>query len=361
MISAADIRTLVSDISRQNTAASIILGQDRQAVPALSRFLDGTAESIPHARRFAVQMLAAIAGGEATVALRRALHRHDLDALPPVLAHSEWLVKNAAFAALAEREGRAIVKEMDYGLHVARLSAAAKAAGRFKLVERIPCLVHLLSDDVLSRPAQDGLSAFGATAVPALLETLAVNEDDIASLKRARAALDLLGGCGSQGELRPVGALLMHSRPALAAAAGLALIRAGTAPAAADLATALVRGCLLTEAVLAGRCLEALQRLPPRPLVEAARTVLTERTVQDMYGDPCIVSNAAHARVAARILRRPDVDAAPMVAELPGEVLVTALRGLAAAPSAATATALRRHRYAGVREAFERLSRTGMR
>lgn len=353
MISARNIRELVKDISGHDKAASVVTGQGTRAVPALSAYLDQAPESVPHARRFAVDMLAAIRGAEATVALRRALHRHDLCGLTPVVAQSEWLVKNAAFAALAEREGSAIVKEMDYGLHEARLSAAVRTAGHLKLAERIPCLVHVLSDDILSGPSRDALSRFGARAAPALLDALSSPITDIAELKRAINALDLLARCQSRLELSVVRTLVSANQPALAASAALALARKQAPMPTDEIATVLVRGALLKETTLARRCLGALDKMPARALVNAALTVLQERTVQDLYGDSRALSRTARARVAARILRRPDVDASPLVRALPEDVLLVSMRGLTAPPSALTSAALRRHRCDQVRDAFE--------
>ena len=48
-LDAAMILGLVTDISRHDQAAPLILGQGRAAVPTLIRFLDGAPVSVPHA------------------------------------------------------------------------------------------------------------------------------------------------------------------------------------------------------------------------------------------------------------------------------------------------------------------------
>lgn len=355
------IQRLVADIARHDTAVPAILAYGVAAVPALSGFLSRPAESVPHARRFAVAMLAATPGSEATVALRRVLHRHDLHALAPNLAQSERLVQNDAFAALAGRLGDEIAPEIDYGLEIARLPAAVEAVGAHAFAERIPTLIEMLADDMLAQSAQSALAGLGPAALPALLEVLQRSENDIGSLKQALAAVELLGRLPSAplGEgLTPV---LSGSHPALAAAAALTLIQTRSEAPPAKLAAALTRGALLPEAWLADRCLDALDGLPPETLVEAAAAAVAQLVAPDFYGDPHHITDLARAHLAACVLARPDADGTPLVARLPENVLLAALRQLDFVGAEATRTALEQDPRRKVREAASALLDIGAR
>ncbi|MGH8428160.1 MAG: hypothetical protein ACRD3Y_02565 [Bryobacteraceae bacterium] len=351
-----DIYRLIDDISRHDTTAPVILVEGAAAVPALARYLDAPPSSVPHARLFAVSMLNAIPVVEATVALRRALHRHELQGLSPTVAESEWLVQNAAFAVLAGRLGNAIIPEIDYGLDGARLAAAVEAVGRLRLEERIPTLVEMLADDTLAEPARSSLARFGSLAAPVLLAALNRTGKDVISLKRAIASVDLLAQCSPAKELEALRVLLGGTHPALAAAAGLALVHTHAKAPVAELSTALVRGTLLSEAGLAERCFDALDTLPDKPLSEAVLEVLDITTLPDLYGDPRNISDTARVRLVTYILCRSGLDAPDVIEQLPEAILLRALRRLKYLPAGATIAALRRHSSKRVRKAAEQIA-----
>ncbi|MGH8273804.1 MAG: hypothetical protein ACRES9_06070 [Gammaproteobacteria bacterium] len=359
--SGVDIYGLVDDISRHDTAAPLILAAGAGSVPALSRYLDESPSSVPHARLFAIAMLDLIPGVEATVALRRALHRHDLHTLAPAVADSEWLVQNAAFAALAKRLGPAIAMETDYGLNEARLRAAADAVGQFALEAYIPALIEALADDILGEPARRAVTRFGAAAVPHLIKTLDHHDSDVAALNRAIAAADILGQLSCDEAVHPLLNLLSGVHPALFATAALALVNLRADATSPALATALTCGALLPDALLADRCLDVLDTLPPRTLRDAAADALAMGYLPDFYGVPYPVSDTARARLLASLLRRSDVNATRIIERTTEKMLLRALRQLDTLPAGPNAETLQQHPDPLIREAAARIAARGKR
>lgn len=354
-----DIYDLVDDISRHKVAAPLILAEGVGTVPALSSYLEGPPRSVPHARLFAVSMLAVIPGTEATVALRRALHRHDLRTLSPAVADSEWLVQNAAFAALVQRLGPEIATEIDYGLYTARLPAAADAVGRFALAAHIPALIEALGDDILGEPARAAIVQSGVVVAPLLTETLKRHDTDVSSLKRAIAAVDILSQFSIDESVDPLEKLLSGTHPALAGTAALALLKQRTNDPPPTLVAALTRGTLLPNAALAERCLDVLDTLPPHALLDAASSALAVEYLPDLYDVPRSVTEPARARLLARILRRSDIDATQIIERASDYALLAALRQLRASPSEASVDTLNRHPSSRVRETTVRIISRG--
>lgn len=348
---AAEIRRLVADISRHDTAAPVILATGAAAVPALSACLDDPPQSVSHARRFAVAMLEAIPGSEATVALRRVLHCHDVRMLPPHLAEPERLVQNDAFAALTARLGEAVVAELDCGLDTARLPAAVTAVGRFAVADRIPTLVEMLADDYLAGPAYDALARLGAAARLALLAVFEERVRDVIALRRACAAAELLGRLPDAEVHARLARQLTGRHPALSATVALALAAGNASVPPSVIAAPLARGALLPDAALAARCLDALASLPTQALLEAARAAVANDYLPDAYGAPHAVRDAQRARVTACLLTRPDIDATPLIEILSVRALLAALRAAERLANDATIAALRRHPDKRIREA----------
>ncbi len=353
-LDAATILGLIADISRHDQAAPLILGQGRAAVPTLIRFLDGSPVSVPHARRFAVAMLAHIAGTEATVGLRRTLHGHDLQALAPDVAHAEWLVQNDAFAALATRPDVDIAVELDYGLDRARLPAAVATVAALGRTERISTLVALLTDDILDHPAQDALCAFGSAALPALEDVLRrpiVNADALKRTLAVVAVLDDISDSAVSALLEP---LLDASHPALAAGTALNLLHRDSAVTTDKLAPAVIRGVLLPTTDLADRCREALGTLPAATLERYGMAALELDTLPDLYGDPQPISASVQACLLAALLRRAEIDIATAINRLPTRLLTDALRKVEAIPNPANLQALLQHPAVWIRAAAAR-------
>ncbi|MGH8126874.1 MAG: hypothetical protein ACRETC_00700 [Gammaproteobacteria bacterium] len=350
-----DIYGLVDDISRHDVAAPLILAENVGAVPALSSYLDSPPRSVPHARLFAVSMLAAIPGTQATVALRRALQRHDLHTLSPAVEDSEWLVQNAVFAALIQRLGPEIATEIDYGLYKARLPAAADAVGQFALTAHIPALIEALSDDILGEPARAAIAQLGVLVVPLLIEALKRHDTDVSSLKRAIAAADILSQFSTDESVDPLEKLLSGAHPALSGAAALALFEQRANDPPPPLVVALTCGTLLPNAALAERCLDVLDTLPPRALLDAASSALALEYMPNLYDVPCSVTELARARLLASLLRRSDIDATQIIERASDFVLLAALRKLKVPPSEAGIDALNRHPNSRVRKAAARI------
>ncbi|GEM_PF-5246217 len=353
-----DIQALIRDLSRHQAASEAILALGERAVPELSAYLNGNAESIPQGRVFAVEMLAAIPGEAATEALRHALYHHDLRTLSPDLAHAEQIVKNTALGALTHRLKGDPGAEIAYGLEVARLPAAAEAAARFGRVEHIPSLISALDDDSLGNAAQKALEYFGKAAVPALLAVLEEKRVGKANLRRQISAMDILATVGSQASLYGVRRLLDHPHPALAAATALALRVTDSTGELERRAYALSRGALLPETALARRCLDALASLPPEILARTGTKTLELETVPDYYGDPHPLTDVARAPLAGVILRT--VNAAHVaggdeIAHLPIPLLLLALRECTILPPGPVAQVLARHADPAVRRATARV------
>ena len=352
-----NIQALIRDLSRHQTASETLLALGERAVPELSIYLNGNAESIPQGRVFAVEMLAAIPGEAATEALRHALYHHDLRALSPDLAHAEQIVKNTALVALTHRLKENPSAEITYGLEVARLPAAAAAAARFGCIEHLPTLISALDDDSLGKAAQKALEHFGKAAVPALLAVLEEKPVDRVNLRRQISAVDILATVGSQASLYGVRRLLDHPHPALAAATALALRITDSTGELERRAYALSRGALLPEAALARRCLDALAFLPPEALARAGTKALGLETLPDYYGDPHPPTDIGRARLAGVILRTVNADPSAdghEIARLSPPLLLLTLRECATLPPGPAARALARHADPAVRRATAR-------
>lgn len=348
------IHGLVADIARHETAAPQILAYGTGAVPALAGFLNRPPESVPQARRFAVAMLASIPGIEATAALRRTLHRHDLKDLAPNLARSEWLVQNDAFATLVGRLGQAVGGEIDYGLVIARLPAAVEAVGQLALTGYVPTVAAMLADDILADPAYRALAQFGEAALPVLLDILRQTANDVSALKQRLAAIELVAQVPSAPRAAALTPLLTGVHPALAAAAAVALVQARGSIPPAKLAAALTRGALLPEPSLAERALDGLAALPADCLAEPAMTALAQPVTPDFYGDPHQIRETARARLLAQILSRPGVNPRLLLPGVSQTTLLAALRQLSGPLPKSMRLALQKHPSRPVREVASR-------
>lgn len=260
-------------------------------------------------------------------------------------------MQNAAFAALAQRLGPAIAAEIDYGLYTARLPAATNAVGQFAFTAYIPALIEALADDVLGEPAYRAILRFGGEAAPLLVETLGRHDRNIASLQRAIAAANLLGQLSFAESTDSLIKLLSGAHPALAAAVALALINQLTNAPAVMLAAALTRGTLLPNATLAERCLDVIDTLLSRDLLDAASSALAMEYLPDLYGVPRSVRAGARARLIACLLQRSDMDATEIIDHSAGQILLAALRLLRVRPAETNVAALRQHPDLRVRQA----------
>ena len=286
----ARVARLVEDLARHEEARGEILRLGRQAGPSLDRYLAGPPQSIPHARVFAVQLLGALPGDEAAEALRRVLFRHDLGALDPVLAQSEYVVKNEAVEQLLRRRDAEFADDFLRALRVDRLPAATRAVACLRLTAVLPDLIQALEDDVLSVHAADALAKFGRSAVPALADTLGEirsasrggGESRVSRQRRMLAAMTL-GRIGETSVLPPLHDMMRDTHPSVAASAALASWRLDPAGPSPEQARLLVQGALSPEEWVGMGCREAVRAIG-RPCVAAAFEALAMPTAADLYG-----------------------------------------------------------------------------
>lgn len=356
----ARVHRLIDDISRQREAREEILSLGERAVDPLDRYLVSFPQSIPHARMFAVQLLGALAGEEATKALRRVLYRYDLKKIDPVLAQSEYVVKNAAVEQLLTRGSALLTEDLLYALRIDRLPAAVRAVARLRITAALPDLIQALEDDVLSVHAVIALREFGHLAVPALAETLteqhrassAGGESRISRRRRILAAMTL-AEIGAAGELQALAEMTRDAHPAVAAAAAWALWRLDPARLAPEHIRLLIHGCLSPEAEVRERCRQAVRALGSHG-VAAALGALGLSTTVDLYGVPVEISESERLWLLVLILERFEDELSRLeqtLAPYGSGLLIGALRSVQDRKAVKNIAVLARHPDEQVRDA----------
>lgn len=346
------VAELLDDLAHHREAAAEISALGERAVDPLRRYLDGPPQSFPHARQLAVRMLGLIGGPAAIAALRALLTRHDLAALAPALAQSEYAVKDEAVVQLLRLERSELAEEYLAAFRRDRLPAAADALARLGVTAAIPDLVAALEDDVLAQRAADGLRRFGASAGAGLVRALGERhgasepggESRVSRQRRMTAAL-LLGELASPASATPLRVLLGDGNPNVAAAAAAALARCDPARLSKLQRRAIVFGGLSPEWRLRGRCQEVAQGIGA-DCAPAAAEALAAETVVDLYGVPAVVDRAQRRWLVALILEHASgATAGPEAALLPcdSELLAEGLAEVRAPEAATAVAALRRH------------------
>ncbi len=361
------IRRLMDDLSRHGEAMEEIVRMGERAVAPLAHYLASPPQSIPHARRFAVQVLGAIAGDQATEALRQVLYGHDLRMVDPVLAQSEYVVKNEAVEQLLRRDRADLADDFCRAFRVDRLPAAARAVARLRITAAIPDLVAALGDDVLDTHAMAALRELGASAVPALLQTLrehpasGASEESRSRRQRRLLAAITLGEIGDPSGFAALRDLTEDPHPAIAASAALALWRANPSEVSAAQARCLVQGSLSPEWRVSEYCRNAVRTIGSL-CIPAALEGLKTATTLNLYGIPVEVPEGHRHWLLAFLLEtaphHPLIE--QTLASCPAGLLIGGLRRVHNVQAAEVVARLCRHCDSQVRRALaQNLARLG--
>lgn len=270
------VATWIDDLAEPERAIDGIVALGHDAIGPLCAYLDRAPQLVSQPRELAVRMLVRLHDPGVAGRLRRLLRDNPLHGLPPALAESEYRVKDAAMAGLAEQSGTAAADDVAFGVHSERLPAALRAAGRLRLHALAPSLAALLADDVLTDVAAEALHALRPESTSDVLAAITAWSCADADTPRTRLALIRaflwlqLAGEPLPPETRRQA--LRHPCPPVRAAAALDV--EGATPAEADaVASALAHGALGTDERLAMACrmrLRGVSGLPFEPLVRAA-------------------------------------------------------------------------------------------
>ena len=346
------VARLLDDLAHHDVATVEIPALGERAIAPLAHYVDGPPQSFPHARQLAVRLLGLIGGPAAGEALRSLLDRHDLTALSPVLAQSEYAVKDEAVVQLLRLERTDLGQEFLAAFRRDRLPSAAEALACCRMTEAIPDLIEALEDDLLAERADDALRRFGADAEPALVASLRQRHGESpptgesrVSRRRRIAAATLLGELGDPAAATPLRWLLNDTNPAVAAAAAAALAALDPAHVTPGQCRAIVAGAVSPEWRVQARCREAAGSIGAA-CVPAAIAAVTEGATVDLYGVPAQVDRVSSRWLIAFMLEHAGSQAADVRAALFGRDPVLLAEGLAevgAARAAATVAALAPH------------------
>jgi hypothetical protein len=284
-----DLAAWIDNLAFHSEAADKIAASGASAIPALRDYLRGDPRVIPHARCFAVAMLARVQSADAIAILRDVLSRNRLRDLKPVYREAEYVVKNDVVHALAQRAYPELGQDIVSGISE-RLPAAIQEAARLCLVDLAPKIAHLLDDDVLAEPAGEALvdlahveSASGVrVALVAQLQTwLRQSATSLRSRIGAMRMLAVLARTGIFHRDRPfIERGLTDPHPLIQSAAALVLWRLQGDQ---DLADLLVRGVLAHDRWLSSACTDELLKLT-FPIARWTLPALHRRAEPDIYG-----------------------------------------------------------------------------
>jgi HEAT repeat protein len=345
------VARLLDDLAHHGVATVEIPALGERAVEPLAHYLEGPPQSFPHARQLAVRLLGLVGGPAAVEVLRALLSRHDLTALSPVLAQSEYAVKDEAVVQLLRLGGADFGEEFLRAFRRDRLPTAAEALARCRVTAAIPDLIAALEDDLLAERAADALRRFGADAAPALVAALRQRHGESpptgesrVSRRRRIAAATLLGELGDPAAATPLRSLSNDANPAVAAAAAAALAALDPAHVTPAQCRAIVAGAVSPEWRVRARCQEAAGSLGAA-CVPAAVAAVTEATAVDLYGVPAPVERASTRWLIAFILEHAgsEADARATLFGCDPVLLAEALAEVRAPRAAATVAALAPH------------------
>jgi HEAT repeat protein len=360
--SATDVTVVrnLEHLARPETAAGEILRLGPKALDPLRRYLEGPAQSVPDARRLAASLLGQLGGPEAIEGLRRVLLRDDPENLDPMLALSEFVVRNEAAHQLAHLEGERAIPDLLDAFRRHQRPAAAEALGGLHAAAAIPALVAALENDLVVGTAIEVLRTFGAEAESALRATLrdrhvgpSGKEPRVSLQRRLRAAL-LLGEIGSPLSLVCLQEGLRDAHPALRAAAAWALHRIAPDGCPDGCFASILQGGFLPDTDLRARCQATARVLGPEA-VPAAFAALSLETMPDLYGVPLPLSWRDKAWLVSLILEHlphPSVGVETLIQHCDDWILAGGLAQVDRALDGAVVDRLLAHPDLRVREAL---------
>jgi HEAT repeat protein len=210
------IETLIEqlkDPSRCDRALLALIGEGKEAAPALASFLRSSKpSSLPQARLLAVEGLSIVRGREALDGLIAVAKEPLQEISDPAVRLAEETVVSRAASALAEFKdvrARAALFDLLEGKPLVGV-----AEGFEKLIDprAIPFLIPWLEEDFVAEAAMRAIVVCGSVAIPALLDSLRVthtrygSETGMSQRRRARilqilCELALPGNVGSLDDL----------------------------------------------------------------------------------------------------------------------------------------------------------------
>lgn len=226
-----EIRKKLGELYHLDEVLKELVALGNNAVEPLGEYLAASPEVIPQARVTAVRALGLIGTKPALEQLKRALFKHELKDIHPVLAESEYVVKNAVIEEFLQQCSDKPFCDFFDAFRRYRLPAAIRAIVKYRILKAIPLLVEGLEDDVLAARAAKALRQLGKEAVPVLLQALLVkhsSDEGIESrISRQRRILIVatLGDIGDKTAKPILTQMMEEPDPNLAGIAIAALIK----------------------------------------------------------------------------------------------------------------------------------------
>ena len=280
----ARVESWIDDLSAHEQATEGIIAMGSAALEPLLHYLQRGPQLVSQPRVFAVTMLARLHDARVPHVLRRVLHDHLLHDLSPLLAESEYRVKDAVVEAMVYTQACATIEDIAFAMQSERLPGAVHAAGVLHLALLAPALAGLLTDDVLAASAALALSALQPESVAAVTERIGGWLDP--NLDTTRTRLGLVRGFGWMAAISTTGESavqergLKHPSALVRVAAALAIHNASATPVVA----ALVHGALGSDAMLALACRHRLEDVGDM-LFDPAMNALCGNAETDIYGN----------------------------------------------------------------------------
>jgi hypothetical protein len=291
----------IDDLASHGEAADTIAALGDTAIPALAVYLAGDPQAIPHARCFAVAMLARLHDDAATAALRDVLHMHPLKSLVPSFAESEYVVKSDALEALVLRSYPELSDDIAFGLDE-RLRVAIVAAGKIGLSALADLLVDLLDDDVLADDAVVSLTMLGQPSARAIMTRLDawLIEAELSARRRLASirALRVLHRTGGAFDSVVITRALNAQHPMVSAAAALLIWPRRCDPTVIE---SLLHGAIGFDRELADDCRIALEQASA-DIQGRAQRALRRNAEPDLYGQSRPLSSEQQGWLKRRAL-----------------------------------------------------------
>jgi HEAT repeat protein len=285
-----EIKKRLADLHKLDNFVLELVTLGDKPVQALGEYLAGSPEAIPQSRVGAVSALAAIGTPSALEQLKKALFNYELKDLPPILAQSEYVVKNTIVEEFLRKQSVSPACDFLDVFRRYRLPASMRAIVKYRILEGVPLLVKALEDDVLATRAAEALQQFGSEAITAIMQELTISrllESALTSRVSRQKQILAAGVLGSIGDpiAKPMLAQLANSDdPNIAASAIAAFIKFDNARISLEEATVLLKGALSYEWMVRGICREAATQIGDIGS-QAALSLINLKSFPDLYGN----------------------------------------------------------------------------